>query len=51
MIATQPSPVQPKFSFSKYDGIKIGGRPFRYFETREDGHISSRRKARASPRS
>ena len=39
MIATKPSPVQPKFSFSKYDGIVIGGRPFRYFETREDGHI------------
>jgi len=39
MIATKPSPVQPKFSFSEYDGIVIGGRPFRYFETREDGHI------------
>lgn len=39
MIATKPSPVQPTFSFSEYDGIVIGGRPFRYFETREDGHI------------
>ncbi len=39
MIATKPSPVQPKFAFSEYDGIVIGGQPFRYFETREDGHI------------
>jgi len=39
MIATTPSPVQPKFSFSEYDGIVIGGQPHRYFETREDGHI------------
>ena len=39
MIATKSSPVQPKFSFSKYDGIVIGGQPHRYFETREEGHI------------
>jgi putative transposase len=39
MIAPKPSPVQPKFSFSEYDGIAIGGQPYRYFETREDGHI------------
>jgi putative transposase len=39
MIATKPSPVQPQYSFSEYDGIKIGGQLFRYFETREDGHI------------
>jgi len=39
MIATKPSPVQPKFSFSEYDGITIGGQPFRYFETRENGHM------------
>ncbi|PFG63992.1 putative transposase [Thioclava sp. ES.031] len=39
MIAVKPSPVQPKFSFSKYDGITIGGQPFRYFETRENGHM------------
>lgn len=39
MIAVKPSPVQPNFSFSKYDGITIGGQPFRYFETREEGHI------------
>lgn len=39
MIAPKPSPIQPKFSFSEYDGIAIGGQPFRYFETREDGHI------------
>lgn len=39
MIATKPSPVQPKFSFSEYDGIVIGGQPYRFFETREDGHI------------
>lgn len=24
MIACKPSPVQPNFSFSKYDGIVIG---------------------------
>ncbi|QFT79945.1 Integrase core domain protein [Roseovarius sp. THAF27] len=39
MIATKPSPVQPKFSFSEYDGIIIGGQPYRFFEAREDGHI------------
>jgi len=39
MIATKPSPVQPKFSFSEYDGIVIGGQPHRYFQTREEGHI------------
>ncbi|MBE9640577.1 Mu transposase C-terminal domain-containing protein [Salipiger mangrovisoli] len=39
MIAVKPSPVQPKFCFSEYDGIVIGGQPFRYFETREEGHI------------
>ena len=39
MIAIKPSPDQPKFSFSEYDGITIGGQPFRYFETRENGHI------------
>lgn len=39
MIATKPSPVQPKFSFSEYDDINIGGQPYRFFETREDGHI------------
>lgn len=39
MIAVKPSPVQPKFSFSEYDGITIGGQPFRYFETREGGHM------------
>lgn len=39
MIATKPSPVQPKFSFSEYDGIVIGGQTFRYFETREEGHM------------
>ncbi|MEM5543677.1 Mu transposase C-terminal domain-containing protein [Sulfitobacter sp. AS92] len=39
MIATKPSPVQPKFSFSEYDGIIIGGQPHRYFQTREEGHI------------
>lgn len=39
MIAVKPSPVQPKFSFSEYDGITIGGQPFRYFETREEGHM------------
>ncbi|AHM02800.1 transposase, putative [Roseibacterium elongatum DSM 19469] len=39
MIAIKPSPVQPKFSFSEYDGITIGGQPFQYFETREKGHI------------
>jgi len=39
MIAVKPSPVQPKFSFSQYDGIRIGGQPFRYFETRENGHM------------
>ncbi|TCS58960.1 putative transposase [Primorskyibacter sedentarius] len=38
MIASKPSPVQPKFSFSKYDGIVIGQQPYRYFETREEGH-------------
>ena len=38
MIASKPSPVQPNFSFSKYDGIMIGQQPYRYFETREDGH-------------
>jgi len=39
MIAVKPSPVQPKFSFSEYDGITIGGQTFRYFETRENGHM------------
>ncbi|MBT0959405.1 transposase [Alphaproteobacteria bacterium KMM 3653] len=39
MIACKPSPVQPNFSFSKYDGIVIGQQPYRYFETREEGHI------------
>jgi len=39
MIATKPSPVQPKFSFSEYDGIVIGGQPHRYFQTREERHI------------
>jgi putative transposase len=39
MIAIKPSPVQPKFSFSEYDGIVIGGQPYRFFEAREDGHI------------
>jgi len=39
MIAPKPSPIQPRFSFSEHDGIAIGGQPFRYFETREDGHI------------
>ncbi|WP_116599991.1 Mu transposase C-terminal domain-containing protein [Primorskyibacter marinus] len=39
MIATTPSPAQPKFSFSEYDGIVIGGQPHRYFQTREEGHI------------
>lgn len=39
MIALKPSPVQPKFSFSEYDDINIGGQPYRFFETREDGHI------------
>lgn len=39
MIAIKPSPVQPKFSFSEYDGIVIGGQPHRYFQTREEGHI------------
>lgn len=39
MIAIQPSPTQPNFSFSTYDGIQIGGQPYRYFETRETGHI------------
>ncbi|MCE0505028.1 transposase family protein [Roseivivax sp. GX 12232] len=39
MIAAKPSPVQPKFSFSVYDGITIGGQPFRYFETRKEGHM------------
>ncbi|WP_417599330.1 Mu transposase C-terminal domain-containing protein [Pararhodobacter oceanensis] len=39
MIATTPSPAQPKFSFSEYDGIIIGGQPHRYFQTREEGHI------------
>ena len=39
MIATKPSPEQPKFSFSEYDGIVIGGQPHRYFQTREEGHI------------
>ena len=38
MIASKSSPVQPNFSFSKYDGIMIGQQPYRYFETREDGH-------------
>lgn len=39
MIAIKPSPVQPKYSFSTYDGIQIGGQPYRFFETRETGHI------------
>lgn len=39
MIATTPSPVHPKYSFSEHDGIVIGGQSYRYFETREDGHI------------
>ncbi|WP_417240862.1 Mu transposase C-terminal domain-containing protein [Celeribacter halophilus] len=39
MIAAKPSPVQPRFSFSEYDGIRIGGQPYRYFETRENGHM------------
>ncbi|WP_299561885.1 Mu transposase C-terminal domain-containing protein [uncultured Sulfitobacter sp.] len=39
MIATTPSSAQPKFSFSEYDGIVIGGQPHRYFQTREEGHI------------
>lgn len=39
MIAYKPSPVQPKFSFTEHDGILIGGQPYRFFETREDGHI------------
>lgn len=39
MISTTPSPIQPKFSFSEYDGVEIGGQSYRYFETREDGHI------------
>lgn len=39
MIAVKPSPVQPNFSFSKYDDITIGGQSFRYFETRENGHM------------
>ena len=39
MIACKPSPVQPNFAFSKYDGIVIGQQPYRYFETREEGHI------------
>jgi putative transposase len=39
LIAIKSSPVQPKFSFSEYDGIVIGGQPHRYFQTREEGHI------------
>ncbi|WP_422072037.1 Mu transposase C-terminal domain-containing protein [Tranquillimonas rosea] len=39
MIATKPSPAQPNFSFSQYDGIVIGGERFRYFETRDNGHM------------
>ncbi|MCA2011034.1 transposase family protein [Cereibacter sphaeroides] len=39
MIATKPSPVQPNFAFSEYDDITIGGQSFRYFQTRENGHM------------
>lgn len=49
MIALKPSPVQPKFSFSEYDGITIGGQPYRFFETREDGHIFVAAKGTAIP--
>lgn len=49
MIATKPSPDQPKFSFSKYDGFVIGGQPFRYFDTREDGHIFVSAKSSSIP--
>lgn len=51
MIATKPSPVQPKFSFSEYDGIIIGGSLIAFSKHARMVTSSSLRQAMGSLRS